>query len=285
MKSSKLKILLLLIFLQLRTISLGNDDQSQSKFHKEIQRKDEKELKVKIIGGIGAFYILPGTDDKIAIIDGYFDKETGRKLVDVNYFVEDGVGYLEFEMQKVSSKEISKEERWYIKLCKDIPTTLEIELGATKADIELGELSLKNLKISTGVSKTNLKFTKPNQIIMRKLEIETGVAKFDGENLGNAKFRSLNFSGGMGDFKLDLSGELLDDANINISMGFGNLDLYLPNDVGAVIKYSGFLSSKKFENFYKMGDEFISSNIDNVQKKVNIYIDSGLGNVRVRWVE
>ncbi len=236
MISFKLKILWLLLLIQLRIVVFGNEDQLQPKFHKEIKRKDEKELKVKIIGGVGVFYILPGTNDKIAIIDSYFDEETGRKLVDVNYFVEDGIGYLEFEMQKVSSKNVSKEDRWYIKLCKDIPTTLEVELGATKADIELGGLSLKNLKISTGVSKTNLKFTKPNQIIMRRFEIEAGVAKFDGENLGNARFRNLNFSGGMGNFKIDLSGELLDAASIDISMGFGNLDLLLPNDVGAVIK-------------------------------------------------
>ncbi len=281
----KLKILWLLLLIQIRIVAFGNEDQLQSKFHKEIKRKDEKELKVKIIGGVGSFYILPGTNDKIAIIDGYFDKETGRKLVDVNYFVEDGIGYLEFEMRKASSKDVSKEDRWYIKLCTDIPTTLEVELGATKADIELGGLSLKNLKISTGVSKTNLKFTKPNQIIMRRLEIEAGVAKFDGESLGNARFRNLNFSGGIGDFKIDLSGELLDAANVNISMGFGNLDLLLPDDVGAVIKYYGFLSSRKFENFFKMGNEFISSNIDEVQKKINIYIDSGLGNIRVRWIE
>lgn len=240
---------------------------------------------MKIAGGAGIFYILPGTEDKIAIIDGYFEKDAGRKIVDINYFVEDGVGYLDFEIEKIHSKDVAKEGKWYIRLCKDIPTTLEIELGATKADIELGGLSLKNLKISTGVSKTNLKFTKPNKIVMRRFEIEAGIAKFEGENLGNAKFKNLGFSGGIGDFELNFSGELLNDANINISVGFGNLELYLPSDVGAVIRSSGFLSSKKFDNFYKMEDKFISSNIDEVQKKVNIYIDSGLGNIRVRWTE
>ncbi len=285
----KFKIPLLFSIILLSITLVSEHGLSQSRFYKEIDRKNERELKVKISGGVGAFYILPGSKDKIAIIDGYLDKPTGKNFVNVKYFVDDEIGYLEFEMTKTSSgsvsKDISKDERWYIKLCDNIPTTLDVELGAAKADIELGGLSIKNLKISTGVSSTNVKFTKPNKIMMKRFEIEAGVAKFDGEMLGNAKFKNLDFSGGMGDFDLDFSGELIDDADINISIGFGNLDVYLPKDIGAIIRSSGFLSSKKFDDFYKSGDKFISFNINEVNKKVNINIESGLGNIRVKWIE
>ncbi|CUS88607.1 LiaF domain-containing protein [Candidatus Kryptobacter tengchongensis] len=284
MKLHKLEIVFLIFLIQ---IVRANDEKIfQTRFHKEIPRKNEKELKIKISGGTGVFYILPGSDDKIAVIDGYSEKTTTKNLVNIDYFVEEGIGYLEFEITKVSSREISSDESWYIKLCNDIPTTLDITLGASKANIELGGLSLKNLKISTGVSSTKLKFTSPNKITMRKLEIEAGVAKFDGEKLGNAKFRSFNFSGGMGSFDIDLSGELLNDGELNFELGFGNLDIYLPKEVGAIITSpSSFLSSRKFDNFYKRGDKFISFNYENAQKKINIFIESGLGNVRVRWID
>jgi len=284
LKQYKLNIVILFVLVQ---IALANDnDFFQPRFHKEIPRKNEKELKIKISGGAGVFYILPGDKDKIAIIDGYSDKESGKNLVDINYFVEDGIGYLELEMTHLKSGKKSGDEKWYIKLCDDLPTSLDIELGATKADIDLGGLNLKNVKLSTGVSSTNLKFTKPNKTIMRRFEIEAGLAKFDGEKLGNARFRSLNFSGGMGTFDLDLSGELIDDADVNLSIGFGNLDVYLPKDVGAIIvSPSALFTSKKFDNFYKKGDKYISFNFNEVQKKINIFIESGLGNIKVRWID
>ena len=57
-------------------------------------------------------------------------------------------------------------------------------------------------------------------------------------------------------------------------------------DVGAIITpSSSFFTSKKFDNFYKRGDKFISFNYDDAQKKINIFIESGLGNIRVRWTE
>lgn len=283
MKFPKVKIIFLIFLIQ---IARANDDDIfQFRFHKEIPRGNEKELKIKITGGIGAFYILPGSDDKIVVIDGYSDKAMGKNFVDVNYFVEEDVGYLEFEITKTSSGRISENEKWYIKLCRDIPTTLDIVLGASKANIELGGLSLKNLKISTGISKTNLKFTNPNKIMMKRFEIETGAAKFEGEKLGNARFKTLHFSGGVGSFDIDLSGEILDDAEINFELGFGEIDIYLPKEVGAVISSSGFFSTRKFDNFFKKWDKYISFNYENAHKKIRIFIESGLGNVRVRWID
>lgn len=283
-KARKFKIILMAILL----FQIANSQEEPSfkpRFHKEIPRKDEKELKIKISGGAGVFYILPGSNDKIVVIDGY-TRIAERSLVSIDYSVEGDIGYLDFELTSKTSIKRTDDAKWYIRLCKDIPTTLDIELGASVADIELGGLSLKNLKISTGVSSANLKFTSPNKITMRRFEIEAGVAKFEGEKLGNAKFKNLKVSGGMGSFEIDLSGELLDNADVNFEIGFGNLDVYLPKDVGAIItQSSSFFTSKKFDNFYKKGDKFISFNYENTQKKINIFIESGLGNVSVRWIE
>lgn len=283
-KVRKFKIILAAILL-LQTASSQEELFFKPRFHKEISRKNEKELKVKISGGAGVFYISPGSNDKIVVIDGY-SRATERNLLDIEYFIEGDIGHLNLEIYRRSTVKGSDDEKWYIKLGRDIPTTLDIELGASKAEIELGGLSLKNLKISTGVSSTNLKFTTPNQITMRRFEIESGVAKFNGEKLGNARFKNLKVSGGIGSFDIDLSGELLDHSDVNFEIGFGNLEVYLPKDVGAIITSpSSFFTSKKFDNFYRKGNKFMSFNYEETQKKINISIESGLGNVRVRWIE
>lgn len=256
---------------------------SQTKFHKEIPRSDEKELKVKIFGSAGTFYISPGERDKIAIIDGRSEK--GKTIVDVNYYVEDEIGYLEFETKRGILKN-TDDEKWYIKLCDDIPTSLEVEFGASYAVIELGGMSVKNLKISTGVSSAKLKFTQPNKMIMRKLEVETGVSEFEIENLGNAKFRKFTFSGGMGSFDIDLSGEILDEADLKLSLGLGDLNIRIPRDIGAVISTSsGLFSPKKFDDFYKRDGSFISYNYNDAKKKIKLFIESGLGSIKVKWID
>ncbi len=275
MSQHKFKILYLILLTQVLI--------SQTKFHREIPRKDERELKVKIFGSTGTFYISPGEKDKIAIIDGHLDK--GKTIVDVNYYIEDEIGYLEFETKKDFFKKTG-EEKWYIKLCDDIPTSLEVEFGASYAVIELGGMSVKNLKISTGVSSAKLKFTQPNKMIMRKLEVETGISEFEIENLGNARFKRFIFSGGIGSFAIDLSGEILDEADLKLSLGLGDLNIHLPRDIGAVISTpSGFFSTKKFDDFYKQDGSFISYNYNDAKKKIKLYIESGLGNIKVKWID
>ena len=68
-----------------------------ARFHKEIPRKNEKELKIKISGGAGVFYILHGSNDKIVEIDGY-SRIPEKRQVDIKYSVDEEIGYLDFEL-------------------------------------------------------------------------------------------------------------------------------------------------------------------------------------------
>src|SRR5206468_11886800 len=64
-------------------------------------------------------------------------------------------------------------------LSRSVPMDLALELGATKATLDLGGLSLLGLHLESGASETLLDFSTPNQTRMRALEIDVGAASFE----------------------------------------------------------------------------------------------------------
>jgi hypothetical protein len=57
--------------------------------------------------------------------------------------------------------------------------------------------------------------------------------------LANANFSTLTFSGGAGNYTLDFSGELQQDAVATIDAGLGNLSLLIPEGVNAKVTVQG----------------------------------------------
>ena len=91
-------------------------------------------------------------------------------------------------------------------LSRSVPIDLQLELGATKAQLDLGGLSLLGLHLESGASETLLDFSTPNQTRMRALEIDVGAASLEVRNLGNANAASVHVKGGVGSVELDFAG-------------------------------------------------------------------------------
>jgi hypothetical protein len=123
---------------------------------------------------------------------------------------------------------------WDLKLS-DTPLDLTVQAGAYEGNLELGGLALKSLTVRDGASNVELSFLEPNQTDMSILRYETGASNVKLTGLANANFSTLAFSGGAGNYTLDFSGELQQDAVVTIESGFGNLNLIIPEDVDAVI--------------------------------------------------
>jgi hypothetical protein len=123
---------------------------------------------------------------------------------------------------------------WDLKLS-DTPLDLTVQAGAYEGDLELGGLALKSLTVRDGASNVELSFLEPNLTEMSLLRYETGASDVKLTGLANANFSTLAFSGGAGNYTLDFSGDLQQDAVVTIESGFGNLSLVVPDDVDAVI--------------------------------------------------
>jgi hypothetical protein len=66
---------------------------------------------------------------------------------------------------------------WDIKLNRDIPLTLRLDTGASQSEIDLRELLVSDLRVSTGASKTDL--TLPANAGITTVKVELGAASLD----------------------------------------------------------------------------------------------------------
>jgi len=70
-----------------------------------------------------------------------------------------------------------QDQGWNFNLNRDIPITLKLETGASQSELDLRDLKITDLKVSTGASKTDI--TLPANAGMTNVKIELGAASLD----------------------------------------------------------------------------------------------------------
>lgn len=260
----------------------------------EIGRTTEKEVAVVFTSTIGSVSISRGEPEKVLVSDSYTEKEEGSGP-QVHYVIRNRVGYLDItcgeDRHTTDPKRRSFDfgaigsSKQHLRFSSVIPISFNLNIGVGKADLDLTGLQVKDLNLSAGASDVVLSFNELNRATINDITIESGVSKFTGRNLGNANFKRLKFQGGVGSFSLDFGGRLKHEVDVDIELGLGVLTLVIPTDVGARIFFDkNFLSRMSVDrDFRSVGsDEYMTDNFYSADGRMNIRIENGLGNVRVR---
>jgi hypothetical protein len=121
---------------------------------------------------------------------------------------------------------------WNLKLG-DIPMNLSLRAGAYNASLDLSGLPIQNLSIRDGVSDSKIHFNSLNPEVMQTLTYHTGGSEITFLGLANANFTRMDFEGGAGTYTFDFSGNLQQDANVKIKVGFSNVKIVVPEGVSA----------------------------------------------------
>jgi hypothetical protein len=166
-------------------------------------------------------------------------------------------------------------------LSPDVPTDLRLKVGAALSVVDLGGLPLTGLVYKTGASDTEIVFGSVNPASMETLELAVGVAEFTATGLGNAQFDELEFKGGLGDVRLDFTGEWSRDASATIEMGLGSLTLVVPPDLGVRINKKGFLASLDAPGFTKVDGAWQSPGWESASHRLDIHLRAALGTIEV----
>jgi len=130
--------------------------------------------------------------------------------------------------------------RWELQLG-NTPMELEINAGAYEGNLELGGVPLSRLEIRGGASDTAISFNELNPQEMTVFEVRTGASNIELQNLANANFREMDFSGAAGSYRFDFNGNLQREANIDISSAAGNLTIIIPAERAAQVAVTGGL--------------------------------------------
>ena len=288
MRHTRSYIAVMLLFLPAVARLLAGD------VHKEIRRSDEREARVRVESSFGSVNIRRGAGDRIAVID-YRDSKNKDTGVEIDYRLQDRIGNLQLDLNPSGMSKDGeghthvnfdfKTDEWLIRLTEAIPLAIDASLGAGKADLDLTGLNINKFTLSTGASSTKIRFGEPNKSSIEHMKIEAGVSKLVAEGLCNANFRHLNFEGGVGSYFLNFDGDLRREVDVKVDFGMGTITLEIPSKIGVRVNYSdNWLSSFSFaEDMDKERDGVqVSSNYSNAEGRINIYVDSGLGHVKIR---
>jgi hypothetical protein len=118
---------------------------------------------------------------------------------------------------------------------KERPFALTIDTGASDFDLDLGGVPLSRLMVRQGAGRFELGFLAPNPEPMELLEISSGAAGIELENLSNANFEEMRLSGGAAGYQLDFGGTLLRDAQVSIETGMSEVEVGVPASTAARI--------------------------------------------------
>jgi predicted membrane protein len=290
------------IVIYIGTICILTGMLSAQHLHREVKKTDENEVRVKIESSFGSVNIEKGSKDKIVSVF-YKRKEKNREpKLDIDYYVRKNVGDLKIEMHPEDSDIETSEDgdtrvrvtadlnfrtdEWYVELVEGIPLSIDAELGAGKSNFDFTGLTINELSISTGASSSKLSFDEKNAGEIKNLKVETGVSKFVANNLNNANFRKMEFEGGVGSYYLDFGGELKRDVKVDINVGLGSITVAVPKNIGLRIKYEdSWLSNLSLDDnefVRKKKGVYESENYNDAEGKMDVYIESGLGSVKVK---
>jgi hypothetical protein len=255
-------------------------------YKKQIERTTEKEVNVVLSSTFGSLMISRGESEKIMIAESPGGDH--QPPIHLTYSVRNRIGYLEAtigegEDEKNGDWKIDGGE-WILEFSDDLPISFDIELSVGKGHFDLTGLKVKDFNLSAGASDVTMNFDDENDELIEGMNIESGVGRFSGLNLGNANFRQFRFEGGVGKYYLDFSGDLQREVDVDIEVGLGVVTLVIPQPIGARLSYEQSWVSRLDcgEGFTLVDDgEYVTGNYNTASGKMNIRVESGLGSVRI----
>ena len=125
--------------------------------------------------------------------------------------------------------------RYELAFGKGRPFALTIETGASEFEMDLGGVPVSSMEVRQGAGKFELDFSTPNPHAMQQLEVFSGAAGIELENLANANFSEMRLSGGAAGYELDFGGTLLRDAEAKIESGMSGVEIKIPASTAAKI--------------------------------------------------
>jgi hypothetical protein len=282
LKTKKRYFLLILLFLIFFVIAYESIADEINGENRKIPLGEVDLLKVTIKFGVGKLSIISGEDD---LFKGNFQYNKSILKPNIRYEIlgETGILSLSQSIKKDLSLSFPHKNIWNLKLPSGIPLQLYINTATYSGDIDLTNLQIENIYLTSGASQTNIVFNQPNLIELKNINIKTGASTIKMLGLANANFDKMNFTGGAGSYNFDFSGKLTKKSKVNINAGAAKIILKIPSNTGTKIIFRNFPASKlDIKGFIKINDQtYINPEYGKSNAELDIEIKGGLLDVEV----
>jgi hypothetical protein len=284
-KSKQTVVLILAIMLGTASVAVAGKMEHVAE---TVEVEKAKQIVFECEFSAGELFIESADLDEAMKIDiTYNPKHVSYEL---DYSESGSTGYvtLESEQRKDSHRVNTDDNEWNITLSRDLPLELDFEIGACAAEIDLGGVPITDLKIEVGAASGEISFTEPNPERLKEFDIDAGACSLDLNQLGNAGFEHLSFSGGAGSFDIDFRGRYDGQSEAELEIGLGSADIIIPRglDVRIEADTDQWFSSVDIHGgrLEKAGrDAYETEGYDDAENRLLLVIQVGMGSVDIRF--
>jgi hypothetical protein len=241
----------------------------------------EREVRVQVHYGAGILHVRPGEPGTLYRMELRYDPDV---LEPQTHYEE---GLLEIGMDRVGtgirmgSRDGSG--RLDLELSPDVPLLLDLEFGAARADLDLGGLAVRELHVETGASDTRLEMSAANPVQMELASFEAGAAHLVASGLGNLNAERIRLEAKAGKATLDFGGEWQRDAEVDLALDLGAVELRFPRGLGVQLVVDALLTSVDAQEMFRRGDRYYSADWDGAETRITVEIDAHVGAIDVAW--
>lgn len=171
---------------------------------------------------------------------------------------------------------------WDIRLARNVPLDLEVDMGGGTATLDLTGLTLDKLSVTSGSTDLSVAFSRPNPQPLGSLKLTAGTGTVAATGLGNANFDTLSVLGGMGELDLDFSGNFHRSALADIKAGAGHVTVRVPANIGVRATFAGVVPVGKVETVgfaEETDDVYVNAVYGEAPLTLTVKITSGVGAV------
>ena len=196
---------------------------------------------------------------------------------------------LKLEMKKRRWASYSDKDNDFAEIIVTLPYDVDIlfdsRIKAGEVQMDMGGMRLKEFSLNNWAGEVEIRFSEPNRIPMEYFDVNAKVGELRIVELGNARFRSADINGGIGEIDIDFTGDLEPDSRAKVDLDIGEASILLPRAFGVRMSIGGgfsFLSHKDIDHdFVKRGSVYYNDNYDLAGDKFSLRVTPGLGELRV----
>jgi hypothetical protein len=170
---------------------------------------------------------------------------------------------------------------------REIPATLQADLGFGEAVLDVSGLPLLGATIETGASRATVVSNAPNPQAMSVCQVNAGIGECQINGISNFNATKFVFNGGVGSYSLNFGGRLSRNLEAFISVGLGRCQITIPPEAGRVQVFydDGLLSSFNFSGLTKRREGYATSvGFDQSTRPIlTLRLSSGFGKMSVSY--
>ncbi|MBK5188354.1 MAG: hypothetical protein JJD97_08905, partial [Gemmatimonadaceae bacterium] len=182
-----------------------------------------------------------------------------------------------------SSRARTDEGRLDVALAAGIPLDLDLDLGTTRAKVDLSALWVDAVRVSSGATEAELTFGSANPQPMRDFFVDAGVGSITIHQLGNARAQRATIASTVGSVDLDLGGQWTGDMPLTLRVALASATLRVPHDAGIALRLARRIANVDSDGFTERDGVMYSAGYEQAKRHIVVDGSATLATVDIVW--